>query len=386
VASELPLSPHVRGLPPYPFAHLDELRAAVAARGIDVIDLSIGDLREPTPRFISDALAAGIPERSSYPRAVGIPELRSAVAAWVRGRFGVELDAAEHVLPTNGSKEAVFTLPLAVLDRSRRPLVLAPDPGYPVYALGTDAAGGELVPLPLLEENGFLPDLGAVGPDMWRRASILWLNVPNNPTGAVASLDYLRNAAARCREHGVLLAADEAYTELYLDDPPPSALQTGLDNVIVLHTLSKRSGLSGFRSGFLAGDPRLIAALKRFRPGVGVATPQFVQRAAAAAWSDETHVAAFREKLRERHEAAVAALLGMGYRVAPSRATIYLWVRVPDGETSASFAEHVLERGVCVFPGSAMGAAGEGWFRLSLTADPDRLREAADRLAGRGSS
>lgn len=379
--SELPLSPAVRTLAPYPFARLDALREAVEAKGIRVVDLSIGDIREITPEPIRRALVEAVPERSSYPRALGTRALREAAAGWVARRFGVALDPGVHVLPTNGSKEAAFTLHLAVVDPGRRPLVLLPDPAYPVYARGTAAAGGIAHPVPLLAENGFLPDLDAIPADVWRRASILWINYPNNPTGAVAPLEFLVAAAARCREHGVLLAGDEPYTEIYYGDPPPSVLQTGCDNVLALHTLSKRSALPGYRSGFMAGDARLIAALKKFRPAVGVATPGFIQAAAVAAWSDETHVAAFRETFRARRDRVVPALQKIGLPVGTAEATIYLWVRVPGEESSESFVGRALDEGVVLLPGSAMGERGEGFFRLSLTADGDDLDLAVERLA-----
>ncbi len=376
----LPLSPYLRGLPPYPFARLDELRAGVEARGVRVVDLGMGDPREPTPEFVKRALADAIPVRSTYPRAVGIAALREAASGWMRRRFGVAVDPATEVLPVNGSKEAIFTLPLAVVDPVQRPLVLTPDPAYPVYDLGTRAAGGVTRPMPLLEKNGFLPDLAAIPESDWRRASILWINYPNNPTGAVAPREFFRDAARRAREHGVLLVSDEAYAEIYYRDPPGSALEEGTGNLLAIHTLSKRSGMAGFRSGFMAGDSRLIAALKRFRPGLGVATPEFIQSAARAAWDDDAHVAAIRERFRARMEAAVAGLRRLGFAVEPPPAAFYLWFRVPSGFTSESFAARAMEAGVVMLPGNALGPSGEGYVRLSLTVELEEIEEALARL------
>jgi len=379
--SGLPESTYLRGLPPYPFADLERLRREKEAKGVRMIDLGIGDPRQVTPPFLRDALVGGIPEVSTYPTAAGLAALREAAAAWLARRFGVRVDPAREVIPANGSKEAIFNLPLAALDRAARPAVLLPDPGYPVYALGVNAAGGEAVPLPLLEENRFLPDLDAVPGMIWERASVLWLNYPNNPTGATAPLAYYEKAAEHCRRHGVVLASDESYSEIYFGDPPPSALQTGTENVLVFHTLSKRSGLPGFRTGFMAGDPRLVERLNRIRPGIGVATPQFIQTAAAAAWGEEAHVESVRERFRERRDLAVRRLREAGYRVGDVPATFFVWLPVPSGETSAAFARRALEAGVVVLPGNALGAGGEGYVRLALTVETAVLEEALARLA-----
>jgi succinyldiaminopimelate transaminase len=376
----LPESAYLRELPPYPFARLDALREEVEARGVAVIDLGLGDPALETPAFIREAMIQGLEARSTYPRAVGDRELREAVSAWMGRRFGVSLDPDREILPANGSKEAIFTLPLTVLDPSRRPMVLVPDPAYPVYALGARAAGGEPHRLPLREENGFLPDLDSVPEETWNRASILWLNYPNNPTGAAAPPSFLEMAARRCREHGVLLASDEAYSEIYYGEPPRTALDFGKENVLVVNTLSKRSGMPGYRSGFMAGDARVIAALKKVRPGIGVATPGFVQRAARAAWGDDAHPAAIREGFRARRDLAVAALRARGYRLEPPAGAFYLWLRVPGGESSVSFAARCLEEGVVVLPGSALGPTGEGYVRISLTAEPEALAAALARL------
>lgn len=376
----LPQSRYVRGLGEYPFADLDRLRAETEAAGVEVIDLGMGDPMQAPPAVAVKALHAAVGEVSSYPRAAGLPVLREAAAAWCRRRFGVTLDPAEEVLPVNGSKEAIFTLPLLALETSR-PLVLVPDPGYPVYALGTQAAGGEVYPVPLRRDGDFLPDLEAVPREVWERTSVLWLNYPHNPTGASAPRDFWQRAVERCRRHGVLLASDEAYSEIYQAEPPSTALAFGLDNVLVVNTLSKRSGMPGFRSGFMAGDRRVIAAQRRMRPALGVGTPQFIQAAAAAAWSDEQHVNAIRATYAGRRERAVPVLAAAGYDVYQANATFYLWVAVPAGERAEDFCARAVRAGVAVLPGTAMGPGGAGYFRVSLTADDDRLEEALARIA-----
>lgn len=365
---------------PYPFAHLDALREEREARGMDMIDLSIGDLKEPTPEPVKAALRAAVPDRSSYPRAVGLPEYRRAVAGWMARRFGVSVHPEREVLPTNGSKEAVFSIHLAVVDPKERPLVLVPDPAYPVYELGVAASGGEVVPTPLRSERRYLPDLAAIPGSVWKRTAILWINYPNNPTGATAPPEFFAEAAARCREHGVLLCSDEPYTEIYFGEPPVSALACGMENVVAFHTLSKRSAMPGYRAGFLAGDARLIDALKKFRPGLGTATPQFIQEAARVAWEDETHVTQIRSRFRERRDVTVSGLRALGCAVEEAAATIYVWARIPGGGDSESFVLRCLDEGVVLLPGSAMGREGEGYFRLSLVAPPDRLEEAVRRI------
>ena len=379
---QLPLSPSVANQKPYPFAALEARRKAMQERGVDMIDLSIGDPKEITPDPMKRALIEALDAPSSYPRVLGTDELRGAITDWIHRRFGVELDPDRHVLPTNGSKEAVFTLPLAVVDRDRRPVVLAPDPAYPVYELGVEAAGGEFVRTPLLAGNNFLPDLDAIPESTWKRTSLLWINYPNNPTGAVAPPDFLEAAVRKCREHGVLLASDEAYTEIWFEEPPHTALEWGTENVVILHTLSKRSAMPGYRSGFMAGDERLMDALKRFRPGVGVATPGFVQAAAKVAWDDQTHVDVIRERFKSRRNVVVEGLRELGFTVSAAPATIYVWAALPGGESSEEFVSRCIEAGVVLLPGVAMGPSGEGYVRVSLTVNEDQLAEAVRRMGG----
>ena len=263
------LSPAMRAVEPYPFEELDRRKKDAFDAGRRVIDFGVGDPREETPALVRDALKEAIGPISSYPRAAGLPPLRGAIAAWAERRYGARLDADTQILPTLGSKELVFSLAQAVLDPAAgKDLVLTTAPGYPIPERGARYAGGDVARLRLTEERGFLPDLDAIADERWSRASVLWLNYPNNPTGAVAPLSFLADAAERCRAHDVLLASDEAYSELWFgEEAPPGALQLGdLSNVLVLNTLSKRSSMTGYRSGFAAGDPTLIAALRSASP------------------------------------------------------------------------------------------------------------------------
>jgi succinyldiaminopimelate transaminase len=374
-----PVSPLLSSLAAYPFVRLEEAKRAAAERGLEIIDFGVGDPREPTPQLVKDALVEALAHPSRYPLAQGLPELREAIAAWAVRRFGAELDPDREIIPTLGSKEAIFSLAQAVVDpHGERRLVAVPDPGYPVYERGALFAGAEPVFVPLLERNGFLPDLDTVDASIWERLAVFWVNYPNNPTAAVATLDFYERLAGLARRHGFVLASDEAYSELWFESPPPSALQ--LDdrtNVIVFNTLSKRSSMTGYRSGFAAGDPELIAALRAFRPTVGTAPQEFVQRASIAAWGDEAHVEETRQRYRRKREVVGGALERAGVRVASSAATMYLWIAVPDGGASEPFAARLLERGLVVAPGAYLGSAGEGYARLALVPSLEECERAA---------
>jgi acetylornithine aminotransferase len=378
----VPVSPILERQTTYPFVRLNEAARRVEARGIDVIDFGMGDPREPTDPKIRQALVDGLRDRMGYPAAVGLPELREAVADWVTRRFGTTLDPDTEIIPTLGSKEAIFTFALAVVDvDGARDTVAYTDPGYPVYERGALFAHARPLPLPLREDQGFLPDLDAIDDETWSRLAVFWVNYPNNPTAATAPVAFYERLAELAREHGFVIASDEAYTELWFDEPPASALQLAdRTNVVVFNTLSKRSSMTGYRSGFAAGDPSLIGALKAFRPTVGTAPQEFVQRASVVAWGDEEHVAETRARYG-RKRALVLDLFGRkGVRVAGSAATMYLWAEVPAGESSESFAERLLEHGVLVAPGSYLGAAGEGYFRVALVPSEEECARAVEIL------
>jgi succinyldiaminopimelate transaminase len=380
------LSPGIRTVAPYPFEALDRRTAAARAAGRSLIDLGIGDPRDETPSFIREALVRAIEPVSSYPRAAGLPELRGAIGAWVDRRFSVALDADTQVIPTLGSKEPIFALAGALLDPAAgKDLVLVTAPGYTIPERGALYLGANVVRLSLTEDRDFLPDLDAVDDDTWRRAAILWLNYPNNPTGAVAPLAFLEAAAERCRAADVVLASDEAYSELWFETPPASALQLDdLSNVLALHTLSKRSHMTGYRSGFAAGDPVLVGALRSLRPSVGVTPQEFVQRASVHAWSDEEHVTLHRAGYDAKRRVFLDLFGRHGVHVAGSVATFYLWVEVPGGRTSIDWAFELLDRGgVVVTPGSFFGPEGEGYVRIATVpeiGECERAAEIIDRL------
>jgi acetylornithine aminotransferase len=380
----VPVSPILERQTTYPFVRLHEAARRVKARGIEVIDFGTGDPREPTSALIRQALVDGLRERMGYPRAVGLPELREAIAAWAERRFGATLDPDTEVIPTLGSKEAIFSFALAVVDADgARDTVAYTDPGYPVYERGALFAHARPLPLPLLEDRGFLPDLDAIDDETWARLAIFWVCYPNNPTGATAPLSFYERLAELAREHGFVVASDEAYTELWFEQPPVSALQLAdRTNVVVFNTLSKRSSMTGYRSGFAAGDPVLIGALKAFRPTVGTAPQEFVQRASVVAWSDEAHVAEARERYGRKRALLLDVFERKGIHVAGSEATMYLWLATPDAESSEAFAERLLEHGILVTPGSYLGAAGEGYVRVALVPSEEECARAVEILEG----
>ena len=377
------LSPALASQAGYPFVRLDEAKKRIAARGIELIDFGMGDPRERTDPLIERALVDALPATEGYPRAQGLPELREAIARWASLRFGTELDPETEIVPTYGSKEAIFTFAQLLLDPAAgRDTVICTEPGYPVPARGGAFAHAEVVALPLTEANGFLPDLDAVDEETWERTAVLWVNYPNNPTGAVAPLAFYERAAALCAEHDVVLASDEAYTELWFDAPPPSALQVRGSGarVAVFNSLSKRSSMTGYRSAFFAGDAELCDALRSFRPNSGTAPQEFVQRASVAAWDDEEHVERNRALYGRKRATLLEFLARAGLRVAASEATMYLWVEVPAGETSEGFAERLLDTGVVVTPGSYLGPSGEGYVRFALVPTEEDCRRAVERL------
>ena len=376
------LSPVLTATGTYPFVRLEEAKRRLAAEGVELIDFGKGDPREETDPLIRRALVESVEPLSSYPLAEGLPELREAAAAWCERRFGVELDPESEVIPTYGSKEAIFHLAQVVIDRgSEKNLVLSTEPGYPVYDRGALFAGAEVEQLPLLEANEFLPDLDAIDEGTWSRTAIFWINYPNNPTGAVAPLAFLEALGSLAAEHDFLLAADEAYTELWFDEPPHSALEASdRSRVAVFQTLSKRSSMTGYRSGFVAGSTELISALRQYRPTVGTAPQEFVQRASVVAWNDEEHVERTREIYRRKRDVLLPALRGRGIRVAGSAATMYLWLKVPDGEGSEELAERLLEHGLIVSPGTFFGSSGEGYWRLALVPTEAECERAAEIL------
>jgi LL-diaminopimelate aminotransferase len=375
----------VEHLPPYLFAELDRKIAERKAAGVDVISLGIGDPDLPTPEHVVAAAAKGVadPSTHQYPSYYGMPEFRQAVANWFRGRFGVELDPDTEVLPLLGSKEGLAHLAFAFLDPGDAALV--PDPGYPVYATATGLAGAEALRLPLPADRNFLPDWEAApAPD--ERTKLVWLNFPTNPTAAVATEQDLATAVAFAAEHDLLLAHDAAYSEITFDGyVAPSVLQVpgGREVAIEFHSLSKGYNMTGWRIGFAVGAAPAIKALATLKTNLDSGIFNAVQQAGIAALSGpQDHVAAMRDLYRKRRDLVVGTLNRLGWDLEPPLGSIYVWLPTPNGESSAEFADLLLDRsGVVVAPGLGYGAGGEGYVRISLTVADDRLAEAMDRIA-----
>jgi succinyldiaminopimelate transaminase len=376
------VSPVLAAQTVYPFVRLEEAKRRRAAEGVRIFDFGMGDPREPVDERIKRALIDALDETTGYPASVGLPELRGTIAAWIGRRFGVELDPERELIPTYGSKEAIFSFAQVVVDEATgKDLVLVPEPAYPVYERGALFARAHVDELPLTDANAFLPDLDAVPTAVWERTALLWVNYPNNPTGAVAPRAFFDRLAGLAEEYDFLVCSDEAYSELWFDAPPSSALQArDRRRMVVFNTLSKRSSMTGYRSGFVAASEDIIAALRKYRPSIGTAPQTFVQRASIVAWSDEQHVERNRE-LYARKRASLLGVLGRkGLRVAASEATFYLWVEVPPGESSEGFAEHLLSVGVVVAPGSYFGPAGEGYVRFALVPTEPECLDAVEAL------
>jgi succinyldiaminopimelate transaminase len=366
------IAPTLAEMATYPFVRLEEARRTLVAQGVEVIDFGKGDPNEPTDPIIRKALVDALPERAPYPLAAGLPELREAVAGWCARRFGVVLDPETELIPTYGSKEAIFSLAQVLVDpRSTKRVVVYGEPAYPVYERGALFAGAEVRTLPLLRENGFLPDLSSLGDD----TAIVWVNYPHNPTGALAPLEFYEQLAELAARHDFVIASDEAYTELWFDEPPVSALQLAdRSRLVVFQTLSKRSSMTGYRSGFVAAPPEVISALKSYRPIVGTAPQEFVQRASVVAWNDERHVEETRERYRAKRDVLLPVFERKGWEVVASDATMYLWVAV---QNETTFAQHLLERGVLISPGTYFGPSGAGYVRFALVPTLEECERAA---------
>jgi succinyldiaminopimelate transaminase len=356
---------------------LDERKARLRAEGRRLFDFGLGDPKEPTPPFLREALRGAVPEVSQYPSALGTPALRRAVAGYLSRRFAVTVDPETQVVPATGAKETIFHLPLAFCGDTARNLVVMPDPGYPTYEVGARFAGLTPVKVPLTAANRFLVEPEALGAATLDRTLIYWLNSPHNPTGAMAPRDHLERVGAAARRHGFIVASDECYADIYFGEPPLSMLQVQVENVLAIHSCSKRSGMTGYRSGFVAGDADLVGILKRFRSHPGVASPDFVNAAATAAWGDDAHAAARRDTFKRKRDLFAAFFREQGLEVHGSEATLYLWVKVPAGLDAAGYAARLLEAGIVVAPGTAFGA-GEGYVRVALVPALDECRAAID--------
>src|SRR6476646_5330224 len=378
-------SERLESLPGYPLAEIPSIKRRLLEAGVDVIDLGAGDNDTPPPAAAVETMTAALrnPALSKYGFQQGLLEVRQAASRWIDRRFGIRFDPVSEVLPLIGSKEGLSHLPLAVINNGD--VAIVPEPGYQAYLGGALLSGAEPYIAPLRPENQFLLNLDELPAEVLRRAKIVFLNYPNNPTAAVASVEYLARTVAVCRAHGILLAYDNAYCDLTFDGyRAPSIFEVpgARDVALEFFSLSKSFSMTGWRLGFAVGRPELVTALTRVKSYVDTGPFLAVQKAGAAALDQgEALVAPIRQELERRRDAAVEALRQTGFQVDPPRGEMYLWVPLPTGVTSADFAKQALEKnGVVVLPGSAFGPAGEGFFRIALTVGAKRLQVAADRL------
>jgi LL-diaminopimelate aminotransferase len=375
----------IKNLPPYLFAEVDRRIAEKRAAGFDVISLGIGDPDLPSPPHVVAAgqEAVADPRRHRYPDYYGLPEFRQAIARWYQRRFEVDLDPDKEVVPLIGSKEGIAHIAIAFVDPGD--VVLVPDPGYPVYSIGTMLANGEIHWLPLTRERGFLPDLAAIPEDVARKARILWINYPNNPTAAVAPLDFFREVVEFARKYDILVCHDNAYSDVTYDGyrpvsflEVPGAKEVGVE----FHSLSKTYNMTGWRSGMMVGNRVAVEALGRVKTNVDSGIFDAVQIASIAALDgDQSWVDERNRRFQTRRDAVITSLRKIGLDVDPPKASLYVWAPVPGGMKSVDFSLKVLdEAAVWVTPGVGFGPSGEGYFRISITVPDQRLTEALERL------
>ena len=376
----------LKALPPYLFEELDKAKRRLQAAGKDVIDLGVGDPDLPTPPHILETLKQTTDDSTNhrYSFTEGVPELRQAITRWYERRFGVTLDPQTEVLPLLGSKEGIAHLPLAVCNPGDA--VLVPDPCYPPYRSGTIFAGADAVSMPLLEENGFFPDLGAISQKAARRTKVMFLNYPNNPTAAVATTKQFQEAIELAKTFGFAVAHDAAYSEIAFDGAKPQSflqLPNAKSVGVEFHSLSKTYNMTGWRIGWVCGNAKVIAALCQLKTNLDSGIFQPIQWAGITALDgDQAPLQQTVATYQHRRDLLVDGLAKTGWQVTKPAATFYLWTRVPTQESSIAFATRVLEQAhVVVTPGVGFGPSGEGYVRLSLTIPTERIQEALDRLS-----
>ena len=378
-------SDRLHALPGYPLAEIPTIKRRLIAAGMDVIDLGAGDNDAPPAAIVVEAMKAALddPSLSKYGFQQGLPAFRQATSRWVERRFGMHFDPMTETLPLIGSKEGLSHLPVAVINPGD--IAIVPEPGYQAYLGGALLAGAEPYVVPLRPENGFLLELDALPAEVLRRARIVFVNYPNNPTAAVATRDYLERTVAACRRHDILLAYDNAYCELTFDGyraPSIFEIEGARDVAIEFFSLSKSYSMTGWRIGFAVGRAELIGALTRVKSYVDTGPFLAIQQAAITALDNsDAIVAPIRAELERRRDAGVAALRGAGFTIESPKAAMYLWVPLPAGVASGPFARRTLEEtGALVMAGSGFGPAGEGFFRIALTVAPERISEAVGRI------
>ena len=383
------VSERLEKIPPYLFAEIDRKIEEAKAKGYDIISLGIGDPDTPTLQPVVEEMHKAIdnPKNHDYPPYNGTKQFRDAAAAWMKKRFGVDVDPDTEVLANIGSKEAIAHVFFAFVDKGDYTLV--PDPGYPVYHNATIFAGGTPYAMPLLEENGFLPDFDKIPEDVAKKSKIMFLNYPNNPTGAVADLDFWKKAVAFCKKYDILLCSDMAYSEMTYDGyKAPSVLEVegGKDVALEFYSHSKSYNMTGWRVGFVCGNKDAVKALGTIKNNIDSGTFKAVQQAATTAFTiDQVYIDKLNGMYQERRDVMEKGLKELGWNIKPTKATFYIWVPTPNGKTSEEFATELLEKAhVVVPPGNGYGKCGEGYIRIALTKDIDTIKKALQRFKDAG--
>lgn len=386
---QVELADRIKGLPPYLFAAIDQMKQEAIDAGADIINLGVGDPDLPTPAPIIESLAkaAHNPVNHQYPSYVGMLSFRQAVADWYKRRFNASLDARTEVLSLIGSKEGVAHLPMALINPGDTALMT--DPGYPVYEAGTLFAGGKSVFVPLKIENGFLPDLDAIPSEVADEAKLFFLNYPGNPTAAVADHAFYDKLVAFAHRHNIVICHDAAYSEIYYDGKPPIGFMEvdGAKDVgIELHSLSKTYNMTGWRIGFAVGNSNVVAALGQVKTNIDSGIFQAIQEAGITALElEDAPLAAIRGIYQERRDVLVSGLQNLGFKVDPPKAAFYVWIPNPAGMSSSEMTAKLLkECAIVTTPGNGFGAGGEGYFRMTLCVSADRLAEAVERMEKAG--
>lgn len=381
-------SDRLKRLPPYLFVEIDKAKKKAREDGRDIIDLGVGDPDIPTPKFIIDALnkAARDPATHRYSLDQGIPEFRNAAAKWLKKRFGVIMDADSQIYPLIGSKEGIAHIPLAFINPGDA--VLVPDPCYPPYRSGTIFAGGEIIYMPLLESNKFLPDLRAINHHLLHKAKMIFINYPNNPTAAVCDKRFLQGVVEFAKKHNLIVCSDTAYSEITFDGyraPSIFEIEGAKDVAVEFHSLSKTFNMTGWRIGFACGNAGIIEGLAKVKSNIDSGIFCAIQRAGAMALENyDKHIRSVIKIYEERRNILVEGLNSIGLKVEKPKATFYVWTKVPPRYTSATFAKALLENcDIVATPGNGFGEHGEGYVRFAVTVDKKRIKEAIERIKKR---
>lgn len=386
---EIVASNRVRSIGEYAFAEVDKEVDKLKKRGVIPIDFGVGDPTVPTPQFIRKATQEGIDKRrcSGYPSYIGSKEYREAISKWLTKRFGVKLDPETEISSTIGSKEAVFNIAEGFVDPGD--YVIIPTPGYPPFSRGTIFAEGRPYFIPLLKENNFLPDLSAIPQSVANKAKIMWINYPNNPCGVSAPIDFFKEVIDFGLKHNIIILSDEAYIDLYFNESPHSILEVTKENVAALFSMSKRSAMTGYRVGWIAGDKRIVNIFKKVKTNIDSGTPTYIQDGVVAALQDETHVEAFRKEYKKKRDIMTEALMAAGLPDCTPDSTIYIWQKGPEGMTSVELATRFLapEAAIVTTPGTWISDKtdnglnpGEGYVRFALVPDLEKTKIAAEKV------